>query len=131
MATREGIYVGGHEIIERYVGSRLVWEKRVFVKRIDSSEEVSINDGGGLTVSLITPSIRYSYSTGRWGNGKLIIAGRTILVKSAIAEIYTDSWNNRTYYKVTVEFYNSSDKSPFLSIGNNHGFQFYSKEKKR
>lgn len=32
MATREGIYVGGHEIIERYVGSRLVWEKFVLIK---------------------------------------------------------------------------------------------------
>lgn len=31
MATREGIYVGGHEIIERYVGNRLVWEKWVTV----------------------------------------------------------------------------------------------------
>lgn len=31
MATREGIYVGGHEIIERYVGNRLVWSKWVFV----------------------------------------------------------------------------------------------------
>lgn len=31
MATREGIYVGGHEIVERYVGSRLVWEKWVYV----------------------------------------------------------------------------------------------------
>ncbi|WP_173278738.1 hypothetical protein [Streptococcus sp. 53] len=31
MATREGIYVGGHEIIERYVGNRLVWEKWVYV----------------------------------------------------------------------------------------------------
>lgn len=29
MATREGIYVGGHEIVERYVGNRLVWEKWV------------------------------------------------------------------------------------------------------
>ena len=29
MATREGIYVGGHEIIERYVGNRLVWSKWV------------------------------------------------------------------------------------------------------
>ena len=27
MAIREGIYVGGHEIVQRYVGSRLVWEK--------------------------------------------------------------------------------------------------------
>ena len=31
MATREGIYVGGHEIVERYVGSRLVWEKEKWV----------------------------------------------------------------------------------------------------
>ena len=31
MATREGIYVGGHEIVERYVGSRLVWEKDKWV----------------------------------------------------------------------------------------------------
>lgn len=32
MATREGIYVGEHEIVERYVGSRLVWEKFVLIK---------------------------------------------------------------------------------------------------
>lgn len=31
MTTREGIYVGGHEIIERYVGSKLVWEKEKWV----------------------------------------------------------------------------------------------------
>ena len=31
MATREGIYVGGHEIVERYVGNRLVWEKMLLV----------------------------------------------------------------------------------------------------
>lgn len=29
MATREGIYVRGHEIVQRYVGNRLVWEKWV------------------------------------------------------------------------------------------------------
>ena len=27
MATREGIYVGGYEIVERYVGDNLVWEQ--------------------------------------------------------------------------------------------------------
>lgn len=31
MATREGIYVGGKDIIERYVGTRLVWSKWVYV----------------------------------------------------------------------------------------------------
>ena len=124
MATREGIYVGGHEIIERYVGSRLVWEKWVFVKQIDISEEVSTSGGGGLTVSLEIER-NGQRNTGRWGNGKSIIAGRTILVKSATAEIYTNSWNN------TLEFYNSTDKDQFLSSRNYRGFQFYSKEKKR
>ena len=130
MATREGIYVGGHEILERYVGSRLIWEKWVFVKRIDISEEVSISGGSELTVSLETER-NGQRNTGRWGNGKLIIAGRTILVKSVTAEMYTDSFNNRTYYKVTVEFYNSTDKNQFLSSRNYRGLQFYSKEKKR
>lgn len=129
MATREGIYVGGREIVERYVGSRLVWEKSMFVKRIDVSEEISVSGGGELTVSLIVERNEYR-NTGRWGNGKLIIAGRTILIKSATAEIYTDSWNSRSYYKVTLEFYNQADKNYFLSNRNNR-FQFYSKKEKR
>lgn len=33
MATREGIYVGGHEIVERYVSNRLVWQKFIFVEK--------------------------------------------------------------------------------------------------
>lgn len=33
MATREGIYVEGHEIVERYVGNRLVWQKFIFVEK--------------------------------------------------------------------------------------------------
>lgn len=130
MATREGIYVGGREIVERYVGSRLVWEKSMFVKQLDVSEEASISGGGGLTVSLTAPSIRYRI-TGRWGSGKIVVADRTTLVKSATAEIYTDSWNDRTYYKVTLEFYNLADKNQFLSSRNNRGFQFYSKKEKR
>lgn len=31
MATREGIYVGGYEIVQRYVGNRLVWEKNKYI----------------------------------------------------------------------------------------------------
>lgn len=45
MATREGIYVGGHEIIQRYVGNRLVWEKWIYV---------------GSFTNLISASERYS-----------------------------------------------------------------------
>ena len=31
MATREGIYVGGKDIVERYVGDKLVWSKWAYV----------------------------------------------------------------------------------------------------
>ncbi len=29
--AREGIYVGGEEVVQRYVGTQLVWEKRIRV----------------------------------------------------------------------------------------------------
>lgn len=55
--AREGIYVGGHEIVERYVGSKLVWQKWRFSKRfsnlsyghiyqhVNTQVEISANDG--------------------------------------------------------------------------------------
>lgn len=53
MATREGIYVGGHEIVERYVGNRLVWEKFVAVqtKTYDFSDTSSNEKKSELFVS--------------------------------------------------------------------------------
>ena len=34
--AREGIYVGGKEVVQRYVGTRLVWEKRIRVLELFS-----------------------------------------------------------------------------------------------
>lgn len=53
MAIREGIYVGGHEIVERYVGNRLVWEKFVAVqtKTYDFSDTSSNEKKSELFVS--------------------------------------------------------------------------------
>ena len=34
--AREGIYVGGKEIIQRYVGDRLVWEKLIQVAHFEN-----------------------------------------------------------------------------------------------
>ena len=132
MATREGIYVGGREIVERYVGSRLVWEKWVFVKKVDVREKVSVNEVEALKISLDVERKTEYNATGNLGYGKLTIVGRTVIVKSANADIYTNNWNNRSYYRVTLEFYNAADKNLVSSVSNsNNGFQFYSKEKKR
>ena len=53
MATREGIYDGGHEIVEIYVGNRLVWEKFVAVqtKTYDFSDTSSNEKKSELFVS--------------------------------------------------------------------------------
>ena len=34
--AREGIYVGGKEVVQRYVGTQLVWEKRIRVLELFS-----------------------------------------------------------------------------------------------
>ena len=35
MATREGIYVGGHEIVRRYVGDKIVWQKKFIMQYLN------------------------------------------------------------------------------------------------
>ena len=52
MATREGIYVGGHEIIERYVGSKLVWQKWRFLKRFSNLKHATIYSYSSDTVAI-------------------------------------------------------------------------------
>lgn len=46
--AREGIYIGNKEIIQRYVGTRLVWEKRIrvlelFAKNVITSPSYAEN----------------------------------------------------------------------------------------
>lgn len=52
MAAREGIYVGGHEIIERYVGSKLVWQKWRFLKRFSNLKSAIIYSYSSNTVAV-------------------------------------------------------------------------------
>lgn len=49
MATREGIYVGGHEIVQRYVGYNLVWEK-LKLELIGSASLPFVLEGGNTVV---------------------------------------------------------------------------------
>ena len=39
--AREGIYVGGKEVVQRYVGTRLVWEKRIRVVELFSKRVIA------------------------------------------------------------------------------------------
>ncbi len=51
MATREGIYVGDREITQRYVGSRLVWEKVKWIYKTETDvREISVY-GNEITIT--------------------------------------------------------------------------------
>lgn len=68
MATREGIYVGGKEIFERYVGTRLVWSKWI---RIGSVRSINSPKSYNSTVASmdINGSSRF-INHPRYGRGK-------------------------------------------------------------
>ena len=51
MATREGIYVGDKDIVERYVGDKLVWSKWVYVGYFQSLR-TPFDSGGYLIFSV-------------------------------------------------------------------------------
>lgn len=53
--AREGIYVGGREIVERYVGSKLVWQKWRFLKRFSNLFYASIYQYNKRQVEISAP----------------------------------------------------------------------------
>lgn len=112
--AREGIYVGGKEIIRRYVGDKIVWKKayyeQVFARRVDI--ETNETTSGGIVIKI------YSYSSGFYNgtidDGRLEIDGNIAYFSRLKADLYTDSYNNRTYNRIYVDFPNQSDKNKFL-----------------
>lgn len=52
--AREGIYVGGHEIVERYVGSKLVWKKVKWILKIFREGVSATNYQNVVNVSFYT-----------------------------------------------------------------------------
>lgn len=114
MATREGIYVEGHEIIERYVGSRLVWEK---LDLIIETKETYYKANNEVRFVWITSSpssdIRLFNSA-----DSIMIAG-TLFTKITITHLYSDTSDNilkTLYFKIT--FRDSREQSAFMSLLN-------------
>ena len=88
MITREGIYVGGHEIVERYVGNRLVWEKFVAVQTktydfIDTSSnekksELFVSNTEGAFHAIAVFSVNAISKCTRAKKGNVIFSGISI-----------------------------------------------------
>lgn len=111
MAIREGIYVGGHEIIERYVGSKLVWEKLDLITEANISYYKTSDEVGFVRIASHTSNIVQLLESA----DSIMIAG-TLFTKITITHSFSDASNNsyRTLsFKLT--FRDSREKSAFLS----------------
>lgn len=112
--TREGIYVGNKEIVRRYVGDKIVWRKSYYTKAFSRSGDVKISDRTGLQIEFHLYGIGYRGFTGSVEEGKVEIGGITGLFSKLEADIYTNSYNNRTSNRFIFTFLNQIDKNKFL-----------------
>lgn len=123
--AREGIYVGGKEVIQRYVGNKLVWEKwKLFHTFRTNSKASFFNDkkAAFLPFDPVTPlngkfnagdrgRILVKYSNSR-GNGSFI-------VKKVYGYGYTEGYdgridyNNNGHINLVIEFNTEQEAKMF------------------
>ena len=116
MATREGIYVGGHEIVQRYVGSRLVWEKNRLI--LIGSGSYPFVSGGGNSVVFNLSNANGIYSTGDLERFRPSSAvkrgGTTYIINSIQISERVGTFGEKDGY-LKIFFRTASDAGSFLS----------------
>lgn len=123
MATREGIYVGGHEIVQRYVGSRLVWEKFNLILigsgnfnfTAERDDKVVINLDNANGIYSLEDLNRYKEATAVKRGGK------TFRIHSVQLTTRTGSFNE-FYGSFSMRFRTRTDRDTFLHSGTNTSF---------
>lgn len=121
MATREGIYVGGHEIIERYVGSKLVWQKWRFLARFGQLSSATIYENYLDTVIISGGANSFSNDNFDTGTRKLKIInhsnyGKTEVFYAKQSYVYgthTGENNYRNYKMLSIKFNSNQEASDF------------------
>lgn len=123
MATREGIYVGGYEIVQRYVGSRLVWEKFNLILigsgnfnfTAERDDKVVINLDNANGIYSLEDLNRYKEATAVKRGGK------TFRINSVQLTTRTGSFNE-FYGSFSMRFRTRTDRDTFLHSGTNTSF---------
>lgn len=119
--AREGIYIGNKEIIQRYVGTRLVWEKRIRVLEL-FSKRVIASPSYGENVMYI-----YDYAFGFQNNSidDVRFIGKT---ESNVIPVTLERGYSKNYIK--ARFRNTEDfekaKRDFNSSNGETYMSFYS-----
>ena len=126
MATREGIYVGGHEIVERYVGSRLVWEKFKLVLIGSFPYNFTSSNANSNSVEYIIRNANGFYGSGGYGptrsegyeayRSTIVVERNGHKFKNVSVSIESRTEiSNSTNVRIIIYFSNPEDKNKFLS----------------
>ena len=123
MATREGIYVGGHEIVERYVGSRLVWEKFKLV--LIGSFPYNFTSSNAKSVECSLDNLNGNYKLEEYGlyRSAIVVERNGHRFKNVSVNIESNTGAfNQTYGRIIIYFANPGDKYNFLSKSGSTSF---------
>lgn len=112
--ARNAIYVGGKEIIRRYVGNKIVWRKSYYAQEFSGRYYVKTQDHSGLKMEFRVYGASYASYIKTIGDGRLELEGNIAFFSKLEADIYTNSYNNETYNRLIITFLNQSDKNKFL-----------------
>ena len=133
--AREGIYVGGKEITQRYIGTRLVWEK----VKIQFNEITNFSSSRFGSFESFTPTTMYMDlgTSASWPVGIAPNIQDSNVIKLRNADLIFEvsvridrqtigyySGRNQYNYKIIVTFRNEEDQQSFLRNKYNETYIF-------
>ena len=110
--SRSGIYVNGKEIVARYIGDKLAWQKRSVAYTMTLG---TWNEKWSTNVPTLEGTISYASSiqNGRYSNIQIRMGGKTYTIDNL--EIY-DSRRYSYTKEFTMEFHNRANFNEFYSL---------------
>ena len=119
--SREGIYVGGKEVVQRYVGTRLVWEKRIRVLELFSKFVIASPSYGESVMNIYD----YRFGFSNYSIDEVRFIGKT---ESNVIPVTLERGYSNTHIK--AHFRNTEDfekaKRDFNSSNGETSMKFYS-----
>lgn len=127
--AREGIYVGGKEIVRRYVGDKIVWRKAYYQNAFGRFGNVLVRNSDGLSLNFFVSQgdLNTGYS-GFIRNGRIKLNDIEVEFSTVQNGEYDRNLSGQ-YSSIKVTFFNQYDKNRFeQKLYTNVSFSIKSKE---
>ena len=111
--ARVGIYVGGKEIIRRYVGDKIVWRKAYYTQVYSGLYTITINERQGLEKEFQIYGDGFHQLVGSLGEGKIELNGNIAQFTSLNCEFVSGSYYSVEHQKAIITFLTQNDKNIF------------------